>query len=276
MIQAFVITLREGLEAFLIVAVSLAYLRRTDRHTLVPAALWGIVTGLCLSIIAGVLLHRAANQELLEGPLALVASVSVGWLVVQMWRSGRHMGAEIKARLQDSATRPGFAAMSGVFLFILFMVTREGMETALLLIQLRDVPSIFMGAMWGILGAASLAWAWVRYGRRINLSLLFQATAIFLLVFVFQLTIQGVHESAEQHLLPFSDIIHTKTESWGPDSPFGHLLTYLLVVLPAAWCFIAWFTTRYRYAPAATGLRSEPMQWSAAIKEEKAASVIRH
>src|SRR5262245_1648628 len=127
MIQAFVITLREGLEAFLIVAVSLSYLRRTNRHTLVPAVRWGIIAGLFLSTVAGVLLYRAANQELLEGPLALVASASVAWLLVQMWRSRRRWGAEIQTRLQASTTRPGFAAMAGVFLFILFMVNREGM-----------------------------------------------------------------------------------------------------------------------------------------------------
>ncbi len=257
MIQAFVITLREGLEAFLIVAVSLSYLRRTHRETLVPAVRWGVVAGLCVSIVAGVLLYRAANQELLEGPLALVAAASVAWLLAQMWRSRRRWGAEIQNRLQASATRPGFAAMSGVFLFILFMVNREGMEAALLLIQIRDVPSMFIGAVWGILGAASLAWAWARYGRGINFTLLFQTSAIFLVVFVFQLVIQGVHESAEQQLLPFSDILHTKTESWGPDSTFGHLLTYSLVILPAAWCVTAWFTARYRHAPAASGLRSE-------------------
>ena len=257
MIQAFVVTLREGLEAFLIVAVSLSYLRRTHRHALVPAVRWGIVAGLCVSMVAGVLLYLASNQELIEGPLALVASVSVGWLVVQMWRSGRNMGAEIQTRLQGSATRPGLAAISGVFLFILFMVAREGMEAALLLIQIRDVPSMFIGGLWGLLGAASLALVWVRYGRRINLSLLFQTTAVFLLVFVLQLLIQGVHESAEQHLLPFSDIIHAKTESWGPDSTFGHMLTYLLVILPSAWCVTAWFTARYRHAPGASGLRSE-------------------
>jgi high-affinity iron transporter len=116
------------------------------------------------------------------------------------------------------------------------MIGREGMEATLLLIQLRGVPFMFMGAMAGILGAASLAWAWTRFGRRIDLSLLFQVTAIFLLVFVVQLTIQGVHEMSEQHLLPYSDMIHKATESWGPDSAFGHLLTYLLLILPAGWC----------------------------------------
>ena len=63
-------------------------------------------------------------------------------------------------------------------------------------------------------------------------------TAIFLLVFVVQLFIQGVHEMSEQNFLPYSTFIHDSTEGWGPDSPFGHLLTYLLVLLPASWLII--------------------------------------
>ena len=55
------------------------------------------------------------------------------------------------------------------------------------------------------------------------------------MVFVVQLCIKGVHEMSEQNFLPFSTIIHERTEAWGPDSAFGHLLTYLLVMLPASW-----------------------------------------
>jgi high-affinity iron transporter len=83
-----------------------------------------------------------------------------------------------------------------------------------------------------------VAWLWSRYGHRINLGLFFQVTAIFLFVFVVQLVIAGTHEMSEQHYLPFSDAIHAATESWGPDSAFGHLLSYLLVILPAAWLLI--------------------------------------
>jgi hypothetical protein len=75
--------------------------------------------------------------------------------------------------------------------------------------------------------------------------LFFQVTAIFLFVFVVQLVIQGTHEMAEQHFLPYSETIHTATEAWGPDSPFGHLLTYLLVILPLGWLLIkAMFSQR--------------------------------
>ena len=138
--------------------------------------------------------------------------------------------AALECRVQRGA-----AAFVGVFLFTLLMVSREGMETALLLIQLRQTANLAAGALIGVAGAAALAWLWSRVGHRINLGLFFQVTAIFLCVFVVQLVIFGVHEMSEQRFLPFSEAIHTATESWGPDSTFGHVLTYSLVILPLAW-----------------------------------------
>src|SRR5205823_4546765 len=151
--QALVITLREGFEAFLIVAISLSYLRKSGRTRLTPAVHWGIAAAIALSIIGGYLLFHAPNQELLDGPLAIVG----------------------------------------------------------------------------------VAWLWSRFGHRVNLALFFQVTAIFLFVFVVQLIIRGTHEMSEQGFLPYSEIIHARTESWGPDSPFGHALTYLLVIAPGIW-----------------------------------------
>ena len=236
--QALVITLREGLEAFLIVAISLSYLRKSGRARLTPAVHWGIVAALVLSALGGYLLFHAPNQELLDGPLALVAAVSVMWMTVHMWRAGRRMKGDIEGRLQSSSLKPGTAAFTGVFLFTLLMVSREGMETALLLMQLRETATLAIGAVAGVLGAAGLAWVWSRYGHRVNLALFFQVTAIFLFVFVVQLLIQGTHEMSEQNFLPYSTIIHQRTEAWGPDSPFGHVLTYLLVILPVGWLAI--------------------------------------
>jgi high-affinity iron transporter len=89
MVQAFVITLREGLEAFLIVAISLAYLRRTGRAPLARAVHWAIVASVLVSIVAGVLFQRAANQALWEGVLAIAAAVLVGSLIVHMWRAAK-------------------------------------------------------------------------------------------------------------------------------------------------------------------------------------------
>jgi len=239
MLEAFIITLREGLEAFLIVAISLSYLRQTGRSQLTPAVRWGVVVALGVSALGAYVLNNAANQEWMDGPLAIVAAASVTWMIVHMWRYGRRMKGDIEGRLRSSSQRAGTSAFVGVFLFALLMVTREGMETALLLIQLRDTAHLALAALVGVAGAAGLAWLWSRYGHRLNLGLFFQVTAIFLLVFVVQLTIQGFHEMAEQHFLPYSDIIHERTESWGPDSAFGHTLTYLLVVLPLGWLLVS-------------------------------------
>lgn len=238
MLQAFVITLREGFEAFLIVAISLSYLRKSGRSALSAAVHWGVAIAVGLSAVGGYLLFHAANQEWLDGPLAIVAAVSVTWMVVHMWRYGRRMKGDIEGRLQSTSVRTGAAAFAGVLLFTILMISREGIETALLLYQLKETMALAVGAAAGVAGAAGVAWLWSRYSRRINLALFFQCTAIFLFVFVVQLVIKGFHEMAEQGYLPFSDIIHARTEAWGPDSAFGHLLSYLLVILPLAWLLL--------------------------------------
>jgi high-affinity iron transporter len=154
------------------------------------------------------------------------------------------MKGDIEGRLRSSAMRSGAGAFAGVFLFTLLMVSREGMESALLLIQLRETTYLVLGATAGIVGAAALAWVWSRYGHRVNLALFFQVTAIFLIVFVVQLIIFGLHEMSEQNFLPYSGPIHVATESWGPESAFGHLLTYSLAILPLAWLLIAAMSSR--------------------------------
>src|SRR4029450_701573 len=114
MLKAFVITLREGLEAFLIVAISLAYLKKSGRRSLIPAVHWGIAASVVLSILAGVLFARASNQALWEGVLALVAGILVASLTVHMWRAGKRMKRDIETRLEASSARLGRGAVPGV------------------------------------------------------------------------------------------------------------------------------------------------------------------
>src|SRR5215211_4469825 len=247
MLNAFVITLREGLEAFLIVAISLAYLRKTGRATLIPAIHWGIAASVGLSIGAGLLLAKARNQALWEGILAIVAALMVASLTVHMWRAGRHMKREIEGRLAVSSAKTGPAAFWGVFIFTLLMITREGMETAMLmnalLFQVKAVK-IAGGALGGTLIAAFIAFLWSRYGHRVNLARFFQVTALFLLIFVVQLLIYGFHELAEASVLPNSEALHWATEPYGPDGVYGHYLTYMLVALPLGWLVLSTLFTR--------------------------------
>src|SRR5207248_2689825 len=113
------------------------------------------------------------------------------------------------------------------------------------------------------LAAAFMAWLWSRFGHRLNLGLFFQTTAIFLFVFVVQLLISGIHETSEQGYLPFSAAIHEATEAWGPDSGFGHLLTYFLVILPLAWLLVRGLTSSFK-APKTSSTSSSVPQHSSA------------
>ena len=242
MYPAFIITLREGLEAFLTVAISLAYLRKTGRTQLVPAVHWGIGLSIGISMGAAYLFNKASNQALWEGILALTAAVLVTTLIVHMWRHAKRMKREIEERLESSAAKLGARAFLGVFLFTCLMITREGMETALLmgtLIVQKQATDIIVGAGLGVVVAASIAALWSRYGHRVNLALFFQVTAVFLAVFVVQLVIYGLHELTEANLFPGSEPLHWATEPYGPDGRYGQFITYLLVLLPVGWLAFA-------------------------------------
>jgi high-affinity iron transporter len=242
MLQAFVITLREGLEAFLIIAISLAYLRKSQRSELVPAVHWGIAVSVLLSVGAAWLFYQARNQALWEGVLALAAAVSVASLTIHMWRTAKRIRKDIEGRLQTSTLKSGTAAFAGVFLFTLLMITREGMETALLmgtlLFQMKAADMV-IGAVGGMALAAFVASLWSRYGHRVNLGLFFQVTAVFLMIFVVQLLIYGFHELTEANIFPYSEPLHIATEPYGPDGLYGKYLTYLLVLLPMGWLVFA-------------------------------------
>ncbi len=238
MLQAMVVTLREGIEAFLIVAITLSYLRKTGRGALARPVYVGIAVSVLSSIVAGYLFSLANNRSLWEACLALFAAVLVGTLVIHMWRTARHLRARIHERIETAASGSGRGAWFGVFLFTVLMITREGMETALLLGTLlfqMKAARVAAGALLGLAAAAALAWLWGRYGHRVDLRTVLQVTAVFLLVFTAQLLIYGFHELAEAGVLPASTMIHDATEAYGPDGVYGHWLSLALVLIPGAW-----------------------------------------
>src|SRR6195256_1770927 len=179
MSQMVLVTLREGIEMFLIVAIAATYLRKSGRAALLSAVGWGTATAVAASVVLGVWLAEVAVIPKWEALLALVAAVLVVSMVVYMLRAAKQMRQEIGARLEAAARRPDGTAWLGVFLFVVFMITREGMETAFItasLFRQTDTAHFALGAFVGLGLAAALAWAWIRYGQVVALGLFFKVT----------------------------------------------------------------------------------------------------
>jgi high-affinity iron transporter len=247
--QVLLVTLREGIEMFLIVAIAAAYLRKTGRAGLLSAVGWGTACAVMASIVLGVWLAEVAVLPKWESLLALVAAVLVTSMVVYMLHAAKHMRRDIGARLEAAARRPARTAWLGVFLFVVFMITREGMETAFItasLFRQTDTAHFIWGALAGLALAALLAWAWSRYGHRVDLALFFRVTSVFLLLFAVQLIVYAFHEATEGNLLPIDNAYwHLATEPYGPEGAYGALLTYALVLVPAAWLGLSALKVRF-------------------------------
>lgn len=231
MLQALIVVFREGFEAFLTVAIIFAYLRKTGRDVLRPAVWWGIAVSVLASFGLGFLLQRI-NQPLWEGVLALLAAVLVASFVIHVWRVAPRMKRDLENRLEQRASGPW--AWVGVFGFTLLMITREGMETALMLIQVRQ-GRFWLGCALGLAAAASMSWLWAHYGHRVNVKRFFQVTGLFLLLFTVQIAFYAIHELSEAEILPNSEAIHLATEPYSADGRFSIHIMFGMVAVCALW-----------------------------------------
>ena len=206
MFQSFVITLREGIEAALIIGIVLGHLRKTGRESWSRIVYWALAVSLAASLAGAFILSRIeVNQEALEGWLMLAGSIFVASMTVWMWRTGKHMKREIETKLGELALKPSSAAAAGLFAFVFLMVFREGMETVLFLasVSLRTSEILnFIGAIAGIVFAVGLGLAFFKGSLKVNLQKFFGVTTLVLLVIAVQLAISGLHELSEARILP--------------------------------------------------------------------------
>jgi len=166
--------------------------------------------------------------------------------VVHMWRTGPKIQQRMRETLSAvSSKKSRVAAVLGVFLFTFLMVTREGMETALMLMQVRD-PHLISGALLGLAAAIVFAFGWARFGHLINVRRFFQVTGIFLLLFMLQVAIYSFHEFSEAGLLPNSEALHAATEKFSPDGLYGKWFSPIMIGICALWLLGAWLLDRYR------------------------------
>jgi high-affinity iron transporter len=167
--------------------------------------------------------------------LGLVAAVLVASFVIHVWRTAPRMKRDMEKQLETAASQSSRVwAVVAVFGFTLLMVTREGMETALMLLQVRTGRFI-LGSLLGIGCAALMSWGWAHYGHRINVKRFFQVTGMFLLLFAIQIVFYSIHEFSEAGVLPNSEAIHNATEPFSPVGVYGKWLSVLMVGLCAAW-----------------------------------------
>src|SRR5256884_7253839 len=205
MLQAFIITLREGVEAALIVGITLAYLAKIGRAELrktVYAALGAAFLG---SIGVAIVISRThLNEDVFEGWIMLVAAFFVVTMVVFMMKTGRKLKGEIEGKVGLLA---GNDAWFGLFVFIFLMVLREGAETVLILsaVSLNSTELMsFLGTLLGVIAAIAFGVIFVKGSVRINLQKFFRVTTAILFLVAAQLVIAGLHELSESGVIPSS------------------------------------------------------------------------
>src|SRR6202034_1761873 len=205
MLQAFIIALREGVEAALMVGITLAYLAkigRNDPRKSVSAALGAAFLG---SIAVAVVISRTnLNEDVFEGWIMLAAAFFVITMVIFMMKTGRKLKGEIEGKLGLLA---GNDAWFGLFIFVFLMVLREGAETVLMLaaVSLNSTALMsFLGTLLGIFAAIAFGVMFVKGSVRINLQKFFRVTTAILFLVAVQLIIAGLHELSESGVLASS------------------------------------------------------------------------
>jgi FTR1 family protein len=205
MLQAFIITLREGVEAALIVGITLAYLAKIGRNDLRKAVYAALGAAFLGSIGVAVILSRfRLNEDIFEGWVMLVAAVFVVTMIIFMMKTGRKLKGEIESKVGLFARGD---AWIGLFLFVFLMVLREGAETVLILsaVTLNSSELLsFIGTIAGIGVSILFGVMFVKGSVKINLQKFFKVTTAILFLVAGQLIISGLHELSENGVLPSS------------------------------------------------------------------------
>ena len=273
MVPTFLLMLREGLEAALIVGIVSAYLVKIGRRDALPKVAAGLLAAVGVSILAGVIVVATVGrlplvvQETLEGLAALAAVAVLTWMLFWMRRQGRAIKGELERGVEMAVTDGRTFALVGL---VFIAVIREGLETVLFLIALISSTGTgadtILGGVLGLATAVGVGWAIFVGGVRINLRTFFTATGIVLIFVAAGLVAFSIAEFGEAGLFPNSTVAFNLNGVLADSTPLGsvlrgligyrsqptvlELIGYLLYLVPVMFLFVADRPFRRR-APAA-------------------------
>ncbi|WP_243074463.1 iron uptake transporter permease EfeU [Microbacterium sp. SS28] len=209
MLATFLIGLREGLEAALVVGILLAYLTRLERRDVLPRLWAGVGLAVGLAVVIGAILTFGAysltfeGQELLGGLLSVFTVAMVTWMIFWMQRTARTLKKSLEGGL-DRALATG--TLWAIVAIGFISVAREGVETTLLLWSMvqsfGDAPAALLGALLGLAAAVLLGWLLARGMLRLDLRTFFTWTGAFLVIVAAGVLAYGIHDLQEAGVLP--------------------------------------------------------------------------
>ncbi|MFF1832516.1 iron uptake transporter permease EfeU [Paenarthrobacter sp. NPDC058040] len=236
----FLIGLREGLEASLVVVLLMAYLIKTDRKALIPRLWAGVGLAVAISFGFGALLTFGPRgltfeaQEAIGGGLSIIAVGLVTWMVFWMARTARTLGSELRSHVDKAAD----GAAWGLVLVAALAVGREGLETALFIwaaAQATGESTLpLLGALLGLLAAAGLGYLLHRGVLKVNLGKFFTWTGVGLIIIAGGVLAYGVHDLQEAGILPgLHNLAFDVSAAVPPSSWYGTVLKGTLNFSPA-------------------------------------------
>ena len=240
MLANFLIGLREGLEAGLVVGILIAYVVKIGRRDVLPRIWLGVGIAVLLSLGLGCLLTFGTYglsfqaQELIGGLLSIVAAGFVTWMIFWMLRTARGLSRELRSEVDSHLAGAGWGLVVVAFL----AVGREGIETALFIwaaVQASGSTTLpLVGATLGILVSVLLAYLIYRGVLSINLTRFFTVTGAFLIVVAGGVLAYGVHDLQEAAFLPgLNTLAFDVSAAVPPDSWYGTLLKGVFNFSPA-------------------------------------------
>ncbi|MDX3105850.1 iron uptake transporter permease EfeU [Nonomuraea angiospora] len=239
MFASYLIGLREGLEATLVVSVLVAFLVKSDRKDKLPQVWTGVGAAVALSVGFGALLTFTAahlghtGQELFDAITSLLAVVFVTWMIFWMRRAARALSGELRGKLSEALELGSIAVVVMAFL----AVAREGLETAILFFASVQgavtTPEPLIGISLGLLTSVLIGWGLYRSAVKINLTKFFTWTGLLLILVAAGIFKYGVHDLQEANLLPGLSTYAFDISGVIPaDSWYGTLLSGMLNITP--------------------------------------------